>query len=143
MVDFLHDIPDDQLSILDNKYVIAVVGSRDYTDESHIFNNLTGLINALINYKEIDSWSSVLIISGKARGVDKIGWKYAKVNSLTDVNILADWDKYGNSAGMKRNPNIIKHADRVLAFRLNNSSGTTNSINHARSLHIPTHVIDV
>lgn len=143
MPDFIHDIPDDQLSILDDKYVIAVVGSRDYTDKVHIFNNLTGLINALIKYKEIDSWSSVLIISGKARGVDKIGWEYAKANNLTDVNILADWDRFGKSAGMKRNPNIIKHADRVIAFRLNNSSGTTNSINHARSLNIPNHVIDV
>ncbi len=143
MVDFLHDIPDDQLSILDNKYVIAVVGSRDYTDKANIFNNLTVLINMLINFKEINSWSSVLIISGKARGVDKIALQFAQYHSLTDVNILPDWKRFDNAAGFKRNPNIIKHSDRVVAFRLNKSSGTTNSINHATRLHIPYHIIDI
>lgn len=143
MVDFLHDIPDDQLYIFDDSYVIAVVGSRKFTNAPLIYNNLTFLINALIKHKEINDWSSVIIISGKAIGVDSIARQYAIDNSLTDVNILPDWKRFDNAAGFKRNPNIIRHSDRVVAFRLNNSSGTTNSINHARNLYIPYHVIDV
>ena len=136
-MDFLHNIPDDQLSILDNKYVLAVIGSRDLTDKEFIYNHITYLIKVLYHNKKIDGWSSVIIITGKAIGVDSIANQYAHDHNLTVINILPDWKLYGKSAGFKRNANIIYHCDRVLAFCLNKSAGTLNSVEHSRRLKKP------
>lgn len=143
MVDFIHNLTDDQLSVFDNKYVIGVVGSRNLTDDKLVYANLTALINSLIKYHVISNWSSIIILSGKARGIDSIARQYAIDHNLTDVNILPDWKKYGKSAGFKRNYYIVYHSDRIIAFQKNNSRGTQNSINHAANLYIPCHVIKV
>jgi len=142
-MDFIHTIPDDQLSIFDNKYILAVIGSRAFINKEYIYESITKLIKWLYYKKEIEGWSSVIIISGKAKGVDSIANEYAYDHNLTVINILPDWDLYGKSAGFKRNYNIILHADRVLAFCLNKSGGTMNSINHATRLGKPCNVLSI
>jgi hypothetical protein len=139
-MDFVHDIPIEEYNKLSDYYWLAVIGSREYTNYETIQDNLDYLINALVKSNTV-SYDKLLIVSGKARGIDRLALRYANEHNILDVNILADWDKYGNSAGMKRNPHIIKRAKRVVAFQLNKSRGTQNGIDHARRLNIPCHVI--
>jgi hypothetical protein len=140
-MDFIHDIPFEEYKKLSHFYWLAVIGSREYNNYNTISDNIDYLIDALVHYKHITKHTDVLIVSGKAIGVDKRAKEYADNNGLKNVNILPDWDLFGYSAGMKRNPNIIKHARRVLAFQLNESGGTQGGIDYARKLKIPCNVI--
>jgi len=142
MPDFLHDIPDNIIEEYKDYYKIAVIGSRKITDKQMIYNNLNYLINTLLKWNKIQL-NKLIIVSGKAIGVDRIAMQYAIDNNLIDWNILADWDKYGKRGGMLRNPNIIKHSDRIIAFQLDNSKGTQNGIDHAMKMNKKIHVISI
>jgi len=143
--DFIHDIPPQEFNrlIKPNHYILAVIGSRKFTDANYIFNRIDYLLNVLHRNNQFNSLTDVVIISGKAKGVDRIGMRYAQERGLLNINILPDWDRFPHIAGFKRNYNIIKYSHRVLAFRLNNSGGTTDSINHAIALGIKNHTIDI
>jgi hypothetical protein len=139
-MDFIHDLTPDEYNALSEYYWLAVIGSRDYTNYKTIQDNIDYIVNALLKSKTVE-YDRLLIVSGKARGVDSLALRYAYESQILDVNIVPDWNKYGRGAGMKRNPNIIKNASRVIAFQLNDSRGTQNGIDHARRLKIPCHVI--
>ena len=74
------------------KYLIA--GSRD-------FNNYNLLLQVLSQYKKPD-----IITEGGARGADLLGKRFAKENNIECKEYKANWDKYGKSAGYKRNAEI-------------------------------------
>ena len=50
----------------------------------------------------------VVIVSGEARGVDSLAEGYAQSRRFRSVVIKADWDKWGKSAGFKRNRQIFE-----------------------------------
>lgn len=92
---------------------IAIIGSRSINIENleeYLPNNVTE------------------IVSGGARGVDKSAEKFAKQNKLKLTLFLPEYDKYGIAAPIKRNLQIIKYADKVLAFWDGKSKGTENVI---------------
>jgi hypothetical protein len=150
-MDFVHDITPSEWNkiVTPSSFVLAVIGSRNFIINGstldtlkYVHTNITYLINKLVQFNSVASLTDVIIISGKAKGIDQMGMTYAKENGLRYVNILPDWDRFGKSAGFKRNYNIIKYSHRVLAFRYNNSNGTTNGIEYANKLNIPYNVID-
>jgi hypothetical protein len=86
----------------------------------------------------------VTIISGGARGADKLGEQYANMN-LLDLEIYpAKWDKYGRSAGYRRNEQMAKVATHLLAFWNGHSRGTKHMIDlaHKHGLHVHTVIYD-
>ena len=64
------------------------------------------------------------IVSGGARGVDSSAADYAKANGLLLKEFLPDYAKFGRSAPLKRNIEIIDYADEVIAFWNGRSRGT-------------------
>ena len=64
------------------------------------------------------------IVSGGARGIDTCAREYAEKNRIKLTEFLPQYEKYGRSAPLKRNPQIIDYADLVLAFWDGNSKGT-------------------
>ena len=57
------------------------------------------------------------IVSGKEpTGIDKRGEDFAKLISLPVKAFPANWDKYGRSAGHKRNKQMTEYADGLMAF---------------------------
>lgn len=64
------------------------------------------------------------IISGGARGVDSSAREFALANNIKLTEFLPDYEKYGRSAPLKRNVQIIESADLVLAFWDGKSRGT-------------------
>ena len=99
---------------------VAVIGSRSFNNYDLLKKTLT----------EMDAQ---LIISGGARGADTLAEKYAKENGIPTLIFLADWDRYGKSAGYRRNVDIIANADCVVAFWDGVSKGTKHSIDLAYS----------
>lgn len=107
---------------------VAVIGSRDYA-KLHLVRKLVETLP-----------SNCILISGGARGVDTVAEEVAKARGLTVQVFPAEWRKYGRGAGIKRNRDIILHADVVLAFWNGNSPGTEHSIQLAKSLGKPVQV---
>lgn len=80
---------------------IIVAGSRD-------FNNYELVKNILDEYMEYPQFKNPVIVSGGARGADSLGERYAKENNLQLEIYPADWNRYGKSAGYKRNVEIAR-----------------------------------
>lgn len=77
------------------------------------------------------------IVSGGARGADSLAERYAQENDIQLTVFPAEWDKYGKSAGYRRNHQIIDYADVVLAFWDGQSKGTKHAIELAEKQNKP------
>ncbi len=64
------------------------------------------------------------IVSGGAKGIDSCAREYAKLNNIKLTEFLPEYKKYGKSAPLKRNLQIIDYADSVIAFWDGQSKGT-------------------
>lgn len=80
-----------------------------------------------LNIKNLGKYlpSSVTeIVSGGAKGVDTCAKNYALQKGLKLKEFLPKYEKFGRSAPLKRNLQIIDYADEVLAFWDGESRGT-------------------
>ena len=103
---------------------LAIIGSRDFDDYALLKAKLTSI-------------SPAQIISGGAKGADKLAERYAIEQGIDLIVYKADWKQYGRGAGIIRNRQIIEHCDEVLAFWDGQSRGTKSSIDYARKLNKP------
>lgn len=69
------------------------------------------------------------VVSGCARGVDKLGERFAEDVELPIKYFPADWDKYGKKAGYIRNEEMANYADAAICIWDGESKGTENMIN--------------
>lgn len=109
---------------------VVIFGSREF--HSHTLSEITQLvIQALddlsIKY-EIDSLDDIEIITGRARGVDNIGYEIAKHFGITCHEFPADWDGLGKRAGYVRNGEMADFADIGLCFWNAHSRGTKHML---------------
>lgn len=101
---------------------VAVVGSRNLT------------INNLGDYLPKDTTE---IVSGGARGIDRCARVYAKTHNIKLMEFLPEYEHYGRSAPLKRNLQIIRYADMVLAFWDGKSNGTRFVIENCKKENTP------
>lgn len=104
-----------------------VAGSRGF--DSYL--TMSAVLGHLFS-KALERGDDVLIISGAARGADQKGELYAARNQLECHKYPADWDRYGRSAGYKRNEFMAKVATHLVAFWDGNSRGTKHMIDIAK-----------
>ncbi len=71
------------------------------------------------------------VVSGCARGADKLGERFANVGNLPLARFPADWTRYGKSAGYKRNEQMAEYATHLIAFWDGQSKGTKHMIDIA------------
>ena len=83
------------------------------------------------------------VVSGTARGVDRLGEEWAAKNNVKVARFPAEWDKYGKSAGYKRNAVMSENADALIAIRLDNSKGTTHMIHIANKKGLLVYVLEL
>lgn len=103
---------------------IAVIGSREYKN-----------VNKIINFIKSLSYD-VLIVTGGARGVDKIAEATAKKYGKHYCVVYANWDFYGRSqAGKIRNSIVVKLVDEVYVFWDGKSTGTKDVIDKAKKVN--------
>jgi hypothetical protein len=103
---------------------VIVAGSRDNVSQADIDN----AIEASGWVKEI-----TVVVSGAARGADRMGENWAKRNGITIDSHPADWDKHGKSAGYKRNQEMADSADALIAVWDGVSRGTGHMIDIAKA----------
>lgn len=78
------------------------------------------------------------VVSGTAKGVDKLGEVWAIKNDILVELMPADWDKYGKSAGYRHNLAMSEVSEALIAIWDGHSKGTKHMIDIARlkKLHI-------
>ena len=104
---------------------LCVFGSRNFTD--YLF--LKSKLDAIHNEIPITE-----IVSGKAKGADSLGERWAKENKVKVCEFVADWDKLGKKAGPIRNEKMAKYCDKGAGFSINQSRGTANMKNNLEKL---------
>jgi hypothetical protein len=74
------------------------------------------------------------VVCGMARGMDLSGREWARTLSIPVSEFPADWDRYGKSAGYKRNVQMAENADALIAvMREGGSKGTQHMIDIAQA----------
>lgn len=76
--------------------------------------------------------SPSVVLSGTARGVDKLGEDWARKRGIEIERYPADWGKFGKSAGYKRNSLMAGKAEALIAVWDGESKGTKHMIDIAR-----------
>lgn len=71
------------------------------------------------------------------KGADALGEKYANENHFEIEYYPADWEKFGRSAGPKRNLEMAKRCDYVICFWDGKSLGTKSMIKFAKQFDKP------
>ena len=105
---------------------VAVIGSRNINIENigdYLPENVTE------------------IISGGAVGIDTCAKNYAVEHNIKYTEFLPEYNRYGKSAPLKRNEQIIEYADTVIAFWDGSSKGTLFVIEYAKKRGKPCSVI--
>jgi hypothetical protein len=77
------------------------------------------------------------VISGGAKGADHVGAQVALRDKHALVMMPACWDRYGSSAGFKRNEQMAMIADRGVCLWDGKSRGTAHMIDEMRKLGKP------
>ena len=88
---------------------VAVIGSRSLTVQ---------------NLGEYLPQGVTEIVSGGAKGIDTCAREYAQQAGLKLTEFLPDYPRYGRGAPLRRNLEIIRYADQMIAFWYGQSHGT-------------------
>lgn len=115
-------------------FKVIIAGSRNFNDYDLLKSVCDELLSLKIHSHEI------VIISGTAYGADKLGEQYADEYGFKVEKYPADWGTYGKSAGYRRNEEMAKIADALIAFWDGESKGTMHMINLAERYNLQVHV---
>lgn len=118
---------------------VLIAGSRDFND----FELLDKAIKHYLKQYSLHR-QDIEVVSGGARGADKLGEQFANKYSIKLTIFPADWNTYGKSAGYIRNEQMIKYIGDtgiVFAFWDGQSHGTAHTIKLANKYNIKVHII--
>lgn len=103
-------------------FKVIIAGSRGFSN----YKLLKEKCNEYLREKRKEY--NIIIISGGARGADTLGEKYAQEEGFSLEVFPANWNKFGKSAGFRRNEQMAEVADALIAFWDGKSHGTKHMI---------------
>jgi hypothetical protein len=112
---------------------IIIAGSRNFNDYNLLKTSCDKLLTQFTNIE---------IVSGTARGADKLGERYAGEKGYDIKQFPANWDKHGKSAGYIRNDEMAQYADMLIAFWDGTSKGTKHMIDLANKRGIKVEIVN-
>lgn len=113
--------------------IVIVAGSRDITDPEIIRDEMNRF------HREVAPVTKV--VAGGARGVDRLAASIARKAGIPVDEHPADWDRYGRSAGYRRNEEMAQAAEGLLAIWDGESKGTKHMIDIARKAGLTVRVV--
>ncbi len=122
---------------------VIIAGSRDFNDYELLKREVLNIVKYDNRSKEL-----VKIVSGGARGADRLGEQFAKEFGLKIEQFLADWDGLGKRAGYVRNADMAKFAcengnqGMLIAFWNGKSKGTKHMIDLTKRHGLEVHVVN-
>ncbi len=107
---------------------VIIAGSRGITDYN------------LIEQAVIESGFEITeVVSGTACGVDTLGEQWAMNHNIPIKRFPAQWDQFGKSAGPRRNMDMAKYGEALIAITVG-SPGTKSMIEIAKRMNLKIHV---
>ncbi len=112
---------------------VIIAGGREFNNYTLLKNTMDQLLSEEPNLE---------VVSGKARGADKLGEDWAKVNKLVVHPFIPDWNgPLRKGAGYKRNEDMAKFADACVVFWDGKSKGSGHMINLAKKYKLKLKII--
>jgi YspA, cpYpsA-related SLOG family len=115
-------------------FKVIVAGGRD-------FNDYELLKRKMLYYLNNFDLSEVEIVSGTARGADRLGERFACEFGCKLKQFPANWKTYGKQAGYLRNMEMAKYADACVCFWNGVSRGTKHMIGVAKKEGLKVRVV--
>lgn len=109
-----------------------IAGSRTCTDYGKIIEAIRDC-----------GWKPTVVISGAAKGADRLGELWARNHGVKLERFPADWDKNKKSAGHIRNVKMSEVAEALIALWNGQSSGTKDMIEIAQKKGLKVYVLMV
>lgn len=113
---------------------VIIAGGRDFSDYEMLKERLDFFLQNNID-------KDIKIISGKAKGADSLGERYAIEKCYDLIEMSANWDKYGKSAGYRRNEDMASIADVCVCFWDGYSKGTKHMIDLAEQYNVKLRIV--
>ena len=111
---------------------IIIAGGRDFDD----FDFLCEKVDKILSRQQ-----EIEIVSGCARGADKLGERYAELRGYPVKRFPADWGNHGRAAGYIRNEEMAEYSDALIAFWDGKSKGTQHMIRIAEEQGLKTRIL--
>lgn len=111
---------------------VVIAGSRSITD----YKIVSGAI-------ELSGFDITLLISGTAKGVDKLGEQFAQNHGIPIKQFPANWTKFGKAAGFYRNWDMAEYCDAGIIIWDGRSNGTLQMINCLKKRNKPYYLQEV
>ena len=111
---------------------IIIAGSRNFNDYNLLKTSCDSLLTQFTNIE---------IVSGTARGADKLGERYAREKGSNIKEFPANWN-LGKSAGYIRNDEMAKYSDMLIAFWDGTSKGTKHMIDLANKRSLKVEIVN-
>jgi hypothetical protein len=112
---------------------VIVAGTRTFNDSELLDKTLQEFQNTILPIDQI--------VSGGSCGADLLGERWARQNKIDITYFYAEWNKYGKSAGPKRNQRMAEYADYLIAFWDEKSRGTADMIRKMRNEGKPVKIV--
>lgn len=116
---------------------LIVAGSRRFAN----YQAVSLVLDKMLEEKK--KTHRVIIVSGAAQGPDTLGRAYALEHGFPLEIYEADWDNVGRSAGYRRNEEMGRVSDALLAFWDLKSTGTKHMIEWMHKAGKPVRVAEV
>jgi len=118
---------------METSFKVIIAGGRDFSDYD--------LLSDKCDYYLAEK-TNVEVVSGGAKGADKLGERYSKEKNLPVKIFLADWATLGKRAGFVRNEEMAEYADALIAFWDGDSKGTKHMIDIAKEKGLSVKVVE-
>lgn len=102
---------------------VLVCGGRNYRDAAHVDRVL----------QQVCAEGEVtVIIHGAARGADQLGEAWGQRQGIHTEAYPADWNRFGLSAGPRRNQEMLTKGQPDLVVAFAGGTGTADMVRRAR-----------
>lgn len=115
-------------------FKVIIAGGRDFDN----YDLLKEKCDYYLSFVQGD----ITVISGHARGADTLGEQYANEKGYPLDIHPAEWEKYGKSAGYRRNKEMVDVASAAICFWDGKSRGTKHTIDLCKEKDIPCKVVN-
>lgn len=126
---------------------LIIAGSRDFDDYKLLEKEVDQYLYREIvvnHYPDLTEEIAVIeIVSGGARGADRLGEKYAENRGLPVKKFIPDWNGKGKSAGYLRNEEMANYGNYCICFNINRSKGSAHMENMAKKHSLGLKVVNI
>jgi hypothetical protein len=102
---------------------LIIAGSRTFTNYQRLCQTLA-----------LERHRITQVITGGAKGADQLGYCWAWKHQVKHQLFRADWERFGKSAGVRRNYQMAQAGDVLIAFWDGQSPGTAHMVQCMRQL---------